>query len=290
MVAVISILAFVGSIHVDEAQGPIREWAAAPRAKVNGGAKVNGATTVVPARAFRMPVAVGAGLTHRGKLRDHNEDSILTDPSGQLWAVADGMGGYQHGEVASDIVIDCLEAIGDGDNPADALGQQLALANALVRERAAEPGMGQMGSTVVALFIVRAVAHLAWAGDSRAYLLRGRHLRLLTRDHTVVQDLVDRGELSPDDAQKHPESHIVTRAIGGGPEIEVDQLSLPLTAGDRLMLCSDGLPRCVYEQTMEAVLIAAPSAEAACAGLLREALDNGAPDNVSVIVIDLIEA
>ena len=172
-------------------------------------------------------MAVGAGLTHRGRVREQNEDSILTDPAGQLWAVADGMGGYQHGAVASDIVIDCLEAIEDDGDPTASLGRQLTKANTLVRGRASEPGMGQMGSTVVALFISQAVAHLAWAGDSRAYLLRGRHLRMLTRDHTVVQDLVDRGQLSPEDAEKHPESHIITRAIGGDSSIELDHLSVP---------------------------------------------------------------
>ena len=246
--------------------------------------------TVVPAKALAMPVAVGAGLTHRGRVRAQNEDSILTDPSGQLWAVADGMGGYQHGAVASDIVIDCLEAIGDDGNPDAALHRQLAKANAMVRHKANEAGMGQMGSTVVAVFIARAVAHLAWAGDSRAYLLRGRHLRMLTRDHTVVQDLVDRGELNPEDAEKHPESHIITRAIGGAASIELDILKVPLIAGDRLMLCSDGLPRCVYEQRMEAALTTAATPEAACEVLVMEALENGAPDNVSVIVIDLLEA
>lgn len=252
--------------------------------------RVTGGVTVVPAKATRMPVAVGAGLTHRGRVREENEDSILTDPSGQLWAVADGMGGYQHGAVASDIVIDCLEAIGDDCNPEAALDRQLAKANTLVRHKADEPGMGPMGSTVVALFIARAVAHLAWAGDSRAYLLRGRQLRMLTRDHTVVQDLVDRGELSPEGAENHPESHIITRAIGADARIDIDLLQVPLVIGDRLMLCSDGLPRCVYEPRMEAALISAPTPEEACEALVKEALENGAPDNVSVIVIDLIEA
>ena len=242
--------------------------------------------TVVPVDAHRVPVATGAGLTHRGKLRDENEDSILTDPTGRLWAVADGMGGYRHGAVAADLVIDCLETIGDADGP-EALGTALTEANRLVRLRAAVPGMGPMGATVVALFLLRAVAHLAWCGDSRAYLLRGGRLRLLTRDHTVVQDLVERGELAPDLAETHPESHVVTRAVGGAEGIEVDRLSLPLTFGDRLMLCSDGLPRCVYEPAMAAVLLSAETPEAACAALVREALENGAPDNVSVIVVDL---
>lgn len=253
-------------------------------------ARMTAGVTVVPAKTLAMPVAVGAGLTHRGRVRTQNEDSILTDPSGQLWAVADGMGGYQHGAIASDIVIDCLEAIGDDINPEAALHRQLGMANTMVRLKASEPGMGQMGSTVVAVFIDRAVAHLAWAGDSRAYLLRGQHLRMLTWDHTVVQDLVDRGELNPEDAEKHPESHIITRAIGGAASIELDLLKVPLITGDRLMLCSDGLPRCVYEQRMEAALVTAPTPEAACEKLVLEALENGAPDNVSVIVIDLLEA
>ena len=266
---------------------PFRLFAEVPTTPV---ARMTGGITVVPTKAAGMPLAVGAGLTHRGRVREQNEDSILTDPSGQLWAVADGMGGYQHGAVASDIVIDCLEAIVDDGNPDAALHRQLEKANAMVRLKASEPGMGQMGSTVVALFISRAVAHLVWAGDSRAYLMRGRHLRMLTRDHTVVQDLVDRGELSPQDAEKHPESHIITRAIGGAFGIELDLLKVPLVAGDRLMLCSDGLPRCVYEQRMEAALAAAPTPEEACEALVLEALENGAPDNVSVIVIDLLEA
>lgn len=254
------------------------------------GARVTGAVTVVPVKSGALPIAAGFGLTHRGMVRDQNEDAILTDPTGQLWAVADGMGGYLHGSMASDMVIDCLEDIHDDHDPAGALESQLRRANALVLQKASQPGFGRMGSTVVALFISRAVAHVAWAGDSRAYLLRGRRLRMLTRDHSVVQDLMDRGELTAEQAAIHPESSVVTRAIGGSPDFDLDQISLPLTAGDRLMLCSDGLPRCVYEQVMEAALLSAPTAEQACSALVREALDNGAPDNVSVIIVDMIEA
>ena len=142
-----------------------------------------------------------------------------------------------------------------------------------------------MGSTVVAVLIARAVAHVAWAGDSRAYLLRGGHLRPLTRDHSVVQEMVDRGELSPEEAESHPESHMVTRAVGGSEELEVDLVSVPLAVGDRLLLCSDGLTRCVYESTVETLLREAASPEEACQKLIREALDSGAPDNVSAIAI-----
>ncbi len=241
--------------------------------------------TVVPVAERGIPVAVGAGLTNRGMVRERNEDSILTDPTGTLWAVADGMGGYGNGDVASDIVIDCLAKIPDGVDPGPALVARLKEANGLVLERQSLPGMGRMGSTVVAVLISRAVAHVAWAGDSRAYLLRGGRLRMLTRDHSVVQELVDRGELTAEEADSHPESHLVTRAVGGAPELEVDLVSIPLAVGDRLLLCSDGLTRCVYEQTVESLLRDANGPEDACQRLLREALDSGAPDNVSAIAV-----
>lgn len=246
---------------------------------------MNTPITVVPGAGSALPVAVGAGLTNRGMVRERNEDSILTDPSGVLWAVADGMGGYGNGDVASDIVIDCLARISDGVEPGPALVARLTEANALVLERQKDPGMGRMGSTVVAALIQQAVAYVAWAGDCRAYLLRGGHLRPLTRDHSVVQEMVDRGELSPEEAESHPESHMVTRAVGGGPELEVDLVSVPLAIGDKLLLCSDGLTRCVYEQTVEALLREATSPEDACQRLLRKALDSGAPDNVSAIAV-----
>lgn len=246
---------------------------------------MNTPVTVVPAPDKGLPVAVGAGLTNRGMIRERNEDSILTDPTGTLWAVADGMGGYGNGDVASDIVIECLATIPDGVEPGPALVARLKEANDIVIQRQRAPGMGRMGSTVVAVLISRAVAYVAWAGDSRAYLLRGGRLRMLTRDHSVVQELIDRGELNAEEAESHPESHLVTRAVGGGPELEVDLVSVPLAVGDRLLLCSDGLTRCVYEQTVEALLKDAKSPEEACQRLLREALDSGAPDNVSAITV-----
>jgi serine/threonine protein phosphatase PrpC len=251
---------------------------------------MNTPITVVPGASSAMPMAVGAGLTNRGMMRERNEDSILTDPTGVLWAVADGMGGYGNGDVASDIVIDCLAKIPDEAEPGPALVARLKEANDLVLKRQREPGMGRMGSTVVAMLISRAVAHVAWAGDSRAYLLRGGHMRPLTRDHSVVQEMVDRGELSPDEAESHPESHMVTRAVGGAEDLEVDLVSVPLAVGDRLLLCSDGLTRCVYEHTVEALLREATGPDDACQRLVREALENGAPDNVSAITVQIRDA
>ncbi len=245
-------------------------------------------TTRVPL-APQPPVAWGAGMTHRGVVRTRNEDAILTDPEGVVWAVADGMGGHGHGDVASDLVVDCLAEMPDGPDPAAALLDSLDRANRAVIARQADPGMARMGATVVAVVIDRAVAHVAWAGDSRAYLLRRGRLRLLTRDHTLVQDLVDSGAIGPEEAEGHPESHIVTRAVGGDDVLEAEIVHVPLTAGDRLLLCSDGLTKVVYDGTTEAILAEAPTPEEACARLLKAALDNGAPDNVSAIVITVGE-
>ena len=221
-------------------------------------------------------------------MRAANEDAILADPAGILWAVADGMGGHEGGAVAADLVVDTLATISDDALPAEALEDAIEQANTRVRAAAANLGARTMGATVVGLFISQGIAHVAWAGDSRAYLLRGRRLRMLTHDHTVVQDMVDRGELGASEAEGHPEAHIITRAVGAADEIEVDHAAVPLLAGDRLLLCSDGLPRCVYAQDIESILLQPDTPEATCQALLRRALDEGAPDNVSVIVVDLV--
>ena len=244
--------------------------------------------TRVPRRTVSLPVIEGTGLTHAGLIRERNEDSILTDPTGVLWAVADGMGGYGHGDVASDIVTGALATIPDDSDARQSLPASLTSANTEVHLAAREKG-SQMGATVVAMMIQHVIAHVAWVGDSRAYLLRGGRLRLLTHDHTVVQGLVDDGVLSADAANHHPDSHIVTRAIGAAAEIEIDWTEVPLTAGDRLMLCSDGLTGCVGDRAISAALAAAPTPEAACRALLGNALEAGAPDNVSVISVFLSE-
>lgn len=247
--------------------------------------------TRVPAHSA-VPLPEGAGLTHRGQVRPRNEDAILTDPAGVLWAVADGMGGYGHGDLASDIVVDCLSSISDAEvreDPEAALRGRFARANALVRERARTLGAAQMGSTAVALILRQAMAYVAWIGDSRAYLCRRGVLRLLTRDHTVVQDMLDRGELGPEEASQHPESHVVTRAIGGEEEAGTEVTRAPVYAGDWILLCSDGLTACLYDQSLAQALGEAATPEEACRRMLREALDAGAPDNVSVIAVRMAE-
>ncbi|GAA0293639.1 PP2C family protein-serine/threonine phosphatase [Rhodovulum strictum] len=251
---------------------------------------MSASTPRVPVPGLDMPRPVGAGLTHRGLVRTRNEDAILTDPdSGELWAVADGMGGHAAGDVASDMVIDALAGLPDSAAPVAAMIERLEAANGAIGARARAEGWGQIGATVVATMIRNAVAHLVWAGDSRGYLMRGGHLRLLTRDHTLVQDLVDRGALGADQAESHPDSHVVTRAVGMGSGFAAESLSVPVVPGDRLLLCSDGLPRCVSQQDIAAILGRADAPAETCRALVAAALAAGAPDNVSVIVIGIEE-
>jgi protein phosphatase len=238
-----------------------------------------------PPRAGR-PVVSGAGLSHRGLVREVNEDAILTDPSGALWAVADGMGGHGHGDLAADLVIDTFARLPHGAGGRALLQDAFAAAHAEVRRRARAEGLGPIGATVVALLIEGDRATIAWAGDSRGYLLRDGALAPLTRDHSVVQELIDRGALTAEAAPFHPQAHVVTRAVGVTERVEPAFAELALRGGDVLLLCSDGLTRCLPEGAIaELVGIADPAA--ACRALVEATLARGAPDNVSAVVVRL---
>lgn len=232
----------------------------------------------------------GGGLTHAGKIRERNEDAILTDPDGVLWAVADGMGGYGHGDIASDMVIDRLAALSDSALAAPGLRMQIEEANRAILAKVAEPGMKAMGATVVAMMIQNGLATIAWVGDCRAYLWRRAELRLLTHDHTVVQDMIDQGLLGDDARETHPERHVVTRAVGIEPSVQVDTLTLPIVVGDRLLLCSDGLSVCLQDVDIARIVSGAGEPEDLCRALVTQALLDGAPDNVSVVCVCIVGA
>jgi serine/threonine protein phosphatase PrpC len=230
-------------------------------------------------------VATGAGVTHRGRVRELNEDAILTDPTGALWVVADGLGGHGHGDLAADIVIDAFARLPHGAAGRSALQDAIASAHAEVRRRARAGGLGSIGATVVALAIDGGRATVAWAGDSRLYLWRAGTLERLTRDHSLVQELIDRGAIGASEAETHPERNVVTRAVGASDQVEPAFLELALREGDSLLLCSDGLTRCVSDSGIAELLAGAVTPDAACRDLVEAALARGAPDNVSVIVI-----
>ena len=251
---------------------------------------MTGPQTRIPAILAPAPVFHGSGITHAGRVRERNEDSILTDPAGILWAVADGMGGYGHGDVASDIVIDCLSALNDAALAGPELRMALETANRRIMNGTRDRGGSGMGATVVAMMIQNSMATIAWVGDCRAYLMRRGNLRLLTHDHTVVQDMVDQGLLRETDREGHPESHVVTRAVGFDTEVEVDLVSVPLVPGDRLMLCSDGLTACLGDHQIAHHMAEPVDPDRVCRELVTSTLEAGAPDNVSVICVEAEEA
>ncbi len=231
-----------------------------------------------------LPLFSGAGYTHSGYVRTRNEDAILLDPSGKLWVVADGMGGHGHGDVAAAMVVDGLALIDDEGEPEAMLLAHIQQINSDIYNASVRIG-GTMGATLVTAFLQFGVAYLAWVGDSRIYLWRGGALHQISHDHSRVQELIDDGLLTPEAARIHPERNVITRAMGNSDTVDVDFATVPLVAGDRIMMCSDGLTTCVTDAVIAEVMSAYSERKTAAAALVKAALDAGAPDNVSVIVI-----
>ena len=229
---------------------------------------------------------VDAARTDTGKVRTANEDSFLADPGRGLWAVADGMGGFERGQWASHTVVEELQAARlQGAFEADAMcvGDALHAANSAICAEAEAKNI-RIGSTAVALLIQDRRFAVLWAGDCRAYMLRDRALHRLTRDHTQVQDLVDRGYLAPEDAPHHPMSHVVSRAVGVERRLEVDAVTDEARVGDVFLLCCDGLHGVVADGEIAEALRGLRPAPA-CDRLLALALERGAPDNVTLIAV-----
>ena len=231
-----------------------------------------------------MRFRIGAS-THVGRVREGNEDSYMADEP--LFAVADGMGGHQGGEVASKLALDTLRKATDGV----ALAQAVQDANRAVFERAGkDPALAGMGTTLTAFLVVGDTLRLAHVGDSRAYLLREGELQRITTDHTVVEGLVEKGELTPQEASIHPQRSILTRAIGVDGEVQVDQASIQPRPGDRLLLCSDGLTGMIEEADIQRILEEHEDPQAAADALVEAANEAGGQDNITAIVIDVAEA
>jgi protein phosphatase/serine/threonine-protein phosphatase Stp1 len=237
-----------------------------------------------------MSAASGPGLTseaatHPGVVRTRNEDSLVHRPDLGLWAVADGAGGHGAGDVASQAVAAALEAIPPGLSAAEMLAQarlQLAGVHAELQARAAALGPERIIATTVVLLMARH-GHFAclWAGDSRAYLLRDGMLQRVTRDHSLVQDMVDQGRLTEEQAEAHPQANVILRAVGATGELVLDKVSGRIAPGDALLLCSDGLFKAIPEPELAAMLL-----QGATSGMIVEAaVARGARDNVSVVVL-----
>ncbi len=226
--------------------------------------------------------------SHVGCVRALNEDRLIARSDVGLWAVADGMGGHQAGDVASQMVVDRLAALGrfgSGYAQLNAVAAGLREVNGeLVRRAAALPGGGVIGATVATLLIFEGHYCCVWAGDSRIYRLRGGALTRLTHDHSLVQRLIDSGDLAPEDAAGHHSANIVTRAVGAAPVLELDVAEGAARAGDVFLICSDGLTGALSEATIAAQFAGVPLS-AAADGLMLRALANGASDNVSLVLV-----
>lgn len=239
-----------------------------------------------------MKLRTGA-KTDVGLLRQRNEDSFVAEYP--LFAVADGLGGHVGGEVASRVALERLAQATTTDGPEDTISERLREAiheaNRAVGERASnEPRLTGMGTTLTAVVVGRDRLHLGHVGDSRAYLLRDGDLRALTEDHTLVQRMVREGRLTPEQAGVHPQRSVLTRALGIEDDLEVDQTTVEVTAGDRLLLCSDGLTAMVDDEDIQKILVGEEDPQAASNALVEAANAAGGQDNITTIVLDVVDA
>lgn len=233
------------------------------------------------------------GITHPGIVRPQNQDAFEIrelGPDSAVALVCDGMGGARAGNVASTMAVTCfMEKLLDGDaaKPVrERMQTAAAYANQTVFECSTrEPDYAGMGTTMVAAFVQGNEALILNEGDSRAYHINQQGIALVTRDHSLVEDMVERGELTREQARNHPHKNLITRALGAEPVLLADCFQQSFADGDFLLLCSDGLSNLVAEQEILYEVIHGGAPESACQRLLSIALERGAPDNVSVVLL-----
>lgn len=226
--------------------------------------------------------------TDIGLVRSHNEDSFLVQAP--VFAVCDGMGGHAAGEVASSIAVQTIAENAPLHADDVLLGAAVEAANTKVIEGArtgkGKPGMGCTASCVLIENNKVAIAHV---GDSRIYLLHAGALVRLTHDHSYVEELVDAGEITADEARVHPSRSIITRALGNDPDMYADHFTLEVTAGDRIIVCSDGLSSMVEDSEIEDIAVSSVDPQTAADNLVSAALEAGGHDNVTVVVVDVLD-
>jgi PPM family protein phosphatase len=229
------------------------------------------------------------GTTDVGRVREANEDDFLVGTS--IVAVADGMGGHLAGEVASSTALEPVKALDgtvfdDHATAIEALREAVIRANETVSRMAEdEPTYRGMGTTLTAALIEGRRLHVAHVGDSRAYLLRHGELAQITDDHTLVQHLIDEGQITREEATTHPQRSIITRAIGVSRDIEVDAVSIELEPGDQILLCSDGLTGVVEDEVIAAELLRADDPDETLRRLIAAANQGGGPDNITAVLV-----
>jgi PPM family protein phosphatase len=237
-----------------------------------------------------MRISDTAGFTDPGRKRRRNEDSFVIDPP--LFAVADGMGGAQAGEVASRLAAAAFREFHDVDklDPEQRLAAIIQEANRRIYERAAgDAQVSGMGTTITAALVGGDALVIGHVGDSRAYRLRSGTFEQLTDDHSLVADLVRSGRLTPEEADAHPQRSVITRALGTDREVDVDTFVVPVEAGDLFLLCSDGLTTMIEDDEIRDLLSATRDLEQAGKGLVKAANKAGGEDNITVVLFRLAE-
>lgn len=231
-----------------------------------------------------------SATTHVGKVRKLNEDAILAAPQADIWVVSDGMGGHEGGEFASQAVVDAIAMVPPDLGPREKMQELRAAihrAHAVILAEASRRGVTTIGATVVTLMLADGHFLSFWAGDSRLYRLRDRQIQILTTDHSLVSQFVLAGQMTWDEADAHPQSNAITRAVGVGDDFELDKIRGEVMPGDRFLLCSDGLNKYATSEMIGRVLAREPI-ETVADTLVQIALDGGGADNISVIVVDTI--
>lgn len=229
------------------------------------------------------------GITHIGRVRLHNEDAFLSRPDIGLWAVADGMGGHMAGDVASSMIIDCLGEVHAPTSLShfvyEVETKLQAVNQRLLQMAAAHSPQSIIGSTIAILLIYDDMAALLWAGDSRIYRYRDDLLEQLTTDHSQVETYIGQGLISRDEASIHPDSNMITRAIGAEEHLNLDIEMCRLQTGDRFLLCTDGLTRYLRDSIIVRYLSGSNATES-CSSLVDETLAYPAADNITALVVD----
>jgi len=232
-----------------------------------------------------VEIRVGS-RTDVGRVRDHNEDSLLVRPP--LFAVADGMGGHAGGEVASAMALEVLGGRQTESDQPPSLAELFRRANqeVLQRGRRVTARMG-MGTTLTALLIEANRAHIVHVGDSRVYLFRRGSLKQVTEDDSLVQQIVRAGGLTKEEAERHPSRSVLTRVIGVEEDVRTQERTIDLHGADRLLLCTDGLTVAVDDDALLAILRRVADPQAACDELVEAANRAGGEDNITVILLDV---
>lgn len=222
--------------------------------------------------------------SHIGSVRTINEDRVLNDEAHRLWAIADGMGGHSRGDMAAQIVVSALARLGAATDTitSAAIDEAMHAANDEIFTLNGRAG-SQSGATVAGLYLGQTSATIFWAGDSRVYRQRGSALTLLTRDDRAVQEMIEAGVLSRQQARRHPRATVITRAIGASATVDLSHRQEALQASDTFLICSDGLTDLVDDDVIAAVL--SGTIDDAAGQLIKCALVGGGTDNVSIVIV-----